>query len=610
MNPMSSRRAVVRATWALALSALMAGTAQPALAQSKKLSELAVYPQIEALMLEKANRTAAQKKLSPHLLYAARATRGLRTAGTDAVAASALEQAAPDFANRVSVDLKGRVDDVLVAEVLRLGGTVSYASVRQGAMRAMLPLGAVEALAAHPQVAQIQPAERFTTNIGSVMSQGYISHKAKEAVLSGYNGSGVRVGVLSDSASAARVAALIASGDLPADTVVLPGKEGTGNDEGTAMMEIVSDVAPGAKLFFATANGGQAAFADAIRSLRNDYNCDVIVDDVSYFLEAAFQDGTVSKAVNDVTASGALYFSSAANSGNVTSGTSGTWEGDFVDGGAVGGVLGTAGETGQVHAFAAGQGFNTLTAAATTITLKWADPLGGSSNDYDLFVLNATGTSILCVAAGSQTGTQDPSEICQRSAGYPVGSRIVVVKFSGDDRALRLDTHRGRLAINTVGSTFGHNAGANTVSTAAVYWNSAKTGTKPFVGGAANPTETFSSDGPRRIFFNPDGTPITPGNLLFATNGGTTLAKPDIAAADGVSTKTPGFSPFYGTSAAAPHAAGVAALVKSARPDYSNAQILTAMKATALDIRAVGVDRDAGSGIVMGYEAVQWSLTH
>lgn len=607
MNPKFAPCAVVRATRAVALSLLVAAAAQPALAQSKKLSELEVYPQIQALMQEKAGRTAAQKKLSSQLIYAARGARGLRIAGADAVYANAAEHVGADFAHRVSVDLKGQVSNTLVADIHRLGGTISYASARNGAIRATIPLRALEELAGNPQVAQIQPAERFTTNVGALTSQGYISHKAREAVLAGYNGTGVRVGVLSDSASAARVAALIASGDLPADTVVLPGQAGSGADEGTAMMEIVSDVAPGAKLFFATAFGGQAAFADNIRSLRNDYNCDVIVDDVSYYLEGAFQDGTVAKAVNEVTASGALYFSSAANSGNVTSGTSGTWEGDFSDGGATSGPVT---ETGLVHNFAAGQGYNVLTAAATTISLKWADPLGNSTNDYDLFVLNAAGTSILCASAGAQSGTQDPAEICQSSAGFPAGSRVVVVKYAGEARALRLDTHRGRLSINTVGSTFGHNAGASTVSTAAVYWNSAKTGTKPFVGGSANPTETFSSDGPRRIFFNPDGTPITPGNLLFATDGGTTLSKPDIAAADGVSTKTPGFSPFYGTSAAAPHAAGVAALVKSARADYTNVQILNAMKATALDIRAVGIDRDAGSGIVMGYEAVQWSLTH
>ena len=95
-----------------------------------------------------------------------------------------------------------------------------------------------------------------------------------------------------------------------------------------------------------------------------------------------------------------------------------------------------------------------------------------------------------------------------------------------------------------------------------------------------------------------------------ATNGGTNLVKPDIAAADGAVAKTPGFLPFFGTSAAAPHAAAIAALVKSARPDYTNAQILTAMLQTALDIRAPGLDRDSGHGIVMGLEAVTYALTH
>jgi hypothetical protein len=229
-------------------------------------------------------------------------------------------------------------------------------------------------------------------------------------------------------------------------------------------------------------------------------------------------------------------------------------------------------------------------------------------------VLNSTGTTILCAATTTQSGAQDPLEACyaaSAAAAPPAGSRIVIAKkAAAADRALRIDTHRGRLSVATAGSTYGHNAAAATQTTAAVYWNSAKTGVKPFVGGAANPTETFSSDGPRKIFFTPAGAPITAGNFLFATNGGTTLSKPEMSAADGAFSKTPGFIPFYGTSAAAPHAAAIAALVKSARPDYNAAQVLTAMKATALDIRAPGVDRDAGVGIVMAWEAVQYALTH
>jgi subtilisin family serine protease len=228
-------------------------------------------------------------------------------------------------------------------------------------------------------------------------------------------------------------------------------------------------------------------------------------------------------------------------------------------------------------------------------------------------VLNAAGTSILAAGDDTQDGTQDPFEIACRDANcsvaFPVNSRIVIVKFNGAARAFHLDTNRGTLSIATSGSTYGHNAGLNTVTMAATYWNSAKTGLRPFTG-FANPNESFSSDGPRKIFFTPDGTAITPGNFLFATNGGQTLQKPDLAAADGVTTHTPGFLPFFGTSAATPHAAGIAALVRSARPDYTVAQTKTAMTATALDSMESGVDRDSGFGITMANAAVQYALTH
>jgi hypothetical protein len=456
-------------------------------------------------------------------------------------------------------------------------------------------------------VARVGLAAPARTNVGSVTSQGYLSHKANQVVASGYDGTGVRVGVISDSVDA--LPDLIASGDLPADTVVVPGQDGNpGSSEGTAMMEIVHDLAPGAKIFFATAFNGEESFADNIRILRDVYHCDIIVDDISYFDEPVFQDGIVAQAVNDVTASGALYFSSAANSGNLTSSSSGTWEGDFVAGAASGGVL-PPGYT--LHQFKPGQNYNVLTAGTSWIGLHWSDAWGGAGNDYDLFLLNSAGTTVLCASTDVQAGSDFPLEACYREAGWPANSRIVIGKKAGAaPRAIHIDTERGTLSVATAGATFGHNGGANTVSTAAVYWNSARTGTRPFVGGAANPTEPFSSDGPRKIFFKPDGTPITPGNFLFATAGGQTLVKPDIAAADGVTTRTPGFNPFFGTSAAAPHAAAVAALVKNARPDYTNAQIINAMKQTALDIRAAGLDRDAGYGIVMAREAVNYALTH
>jgi len=60
-----------------------------------------------------------------------------------------------------------------------------------------------------------------------------------------------------------------------------------------------------------------------------------------------------------------------------------------------------------------------------------ANPLHmvASSNDYDLFVLNAAGTSLLGFSAAVQSGTQDPYELATKSAGFPAGSRVVVVEY-------------------------------------------------------------------------------------------------------------------------------------------------------------------------------------
>jgi len=623
-----SKRAlwVIRAFGVLGLALLLNS---PAIAQD--ISQSAMQ-QIADIQAAKDSFTAAQQKIDSNLVFAALAARGDPSVQSFT---SAISTQGMDSAGNVTVDIRGTASPALSGAIALVGGTVLDNSVQFGLTHAIVPLWALETLAAREDVFNIQAAPGHVHSgiastrrgphrtggvvtrtgaafAGALTSQGYIAHGANTEVAQGFNGTGVTVGVLSDSASAARVAALIATGDLPASTTVLAGQAGPsgGSDEGTAMMEIVHDMAPGANLMFATADNGVASFAANIIALQQA-GCKVIVDDVTYFNEGAFQDGPIAQAVSQAVAAGAVYFSSAANSGNKTLGTSGTWEGDFVDGGPAGSPISPS-HTGELHNFGtvvSPQTYDVLTVSTTVISLKWSDPLGASTNDYDLFVLNSTGTSVTAFSASAQTGTQDPYEVVSSSTGFATGSRVVVVQHSGAARALRVDTNRGQLSINTTGSTFGHNAGIDTISTAATYWNSAKTGTRPFTG-AANPIETFSSDGPRKIFYQPNGTPITPGNFLFGTNGGTTLQKPDLTAADGVVAKTPGFSPFFGTSAAAPHAAAIAALVFQARPGYSPAQVKTAMTAGSLDNMAAGVDRDGGYGVVMATLAVQYALSH
>jgi subtilisin family serine protease len=107
------------------------------------------------------------------------------------------------------------------------------------------------------------------------------------------------------------------------------------------------------------------------------------------------------------------------------------------------------------------------------------------------------------------------------------------------------------------------------------------------------------------MFYKPDGTAHTPGN--FSSSGGIVLTKPDIAAADGISTTLPrgGLNPFFGTSAAAPHAAAIAALLKSFDPTLSPADMREILIRSALSIEGGGPNSVAGAGIVMPFPALR-----
>ena len=558
-------------------------------AEAQQISNSA-WQKIQALMAEKASRSAAQQKIDSRLLLPMKRRQG----DTLFLSVPELRTAVEiDRQGMVLIDIRAEVTDDLLAFIQQLRGSVVNRVPRYDSIRARLPIDQLETLAQRKDIRFIRPAERAMLNKINT-SEGDVAHYASDARSTfGVDGSGVRVGALSDSVDA--LASLQASGDLPAPVTVLPGQSGIpGSSEGTAMLEIVFDLAPGADLFFATAFSGQAQFAQNILDLQAA-GCDVIVDDVFYFAEPVFQDGIIAQAVNTFTDAGGLYFSSAGNSGNLNDGTAGVWEGDFVAIAAPP-VLGSS----TAHNFGGGTNFNTITRdPPAVITLHWADRQGGSGNDYDLFLLNSSNTVVLDSSTNIQNGNDDPFEIIDSFFFDDSGNNLVIIKSAGAGRFLHLNTIRGRLAFATRGQTSGHSAAADAFGVAAV--DVATAGGGGFTGGAANPVETFSSDGPRRIFFRPNGTPITPGN--FSSTGGTVRQKPDIAAADGVRTATPGFNPFFGTSAAAPHAAAIAALLEDAG-NLTPAGLEQVFAHTALDIEAPGFDRDSGWGLLNAEAAV------
>jgi hypothetical protein len=75
------------------------------------------------------------------------------------------------------------------------------------------------------------------------------------------------------------------------------------------------------------------------------------------------------------------------------------------------------------------------------------------------------------------------------------------------------------------------------------------------------------------------------------------VIKPDVVAPSGVMTAANGDRAFHGTSAAAPHVAGLCALLKQRNPDSTPAQIKNFLRGTAVDYGMAGPDNTYGSGM-------------
>jgi fimbrial isopeptide formation D2 family protein/uncharacterized repeat protein (TIGR01451 family) len=189
-----------------------------------------------------------------------------------------------------------------------------------------LPLGALDELANLDSLLFAKPAYAPITNTHTgpnqlADSQGDPAMKA-DVTRTTYllDGTGITVGVLSDSFDnfnpslpppSTTASADVINGDLRPVSILNDPFKAT--DEGRGMMQIIHDVAPGASGLFATAFGGELLFSQNIRRLAA-HGADIIVDDISVASEPMFLDGIVAQAVDDVVAGGVAYFSSAGNS--------------------------------------------------------------------------------------------------------------------------------------------------------------------------------------------------------------------------------------------------------------------------------------------------------
>jgi hypothetical protein len=216
----------------------------------------------------------------------------------------------------VDVWVRRDVDGVAAALQSR-GVRVQQQSQQYHLVEAWIDPAAIPGIAAMPDVLSITPVFRPILRAGKATSQGDVLLHADDVrdpaqfPPSGFDGAGIKVGVLSDSVGNLQQG--IDTGDVPSGVDVLMDTAGAG--EGRALMEIIHDLAPGAQLAFHTAVLGELDFAQGIHDLAQT-GARVMVDDVAYLTEPFFQDGIVGSAVNDIVSRYGVVYVTAAGNGN------------------------------------------------------------------------------------------------------------------------------------------------------------------------------------------------------------------------------------------------------------------------------------------------------
>jgi hypothetical protein len=535
--------------------------------------------------------------------------------------------------NRIVVEVRFDRGAAAAVDALRAaGGEVidvsgRYQAVTVAAKPEDLPaVGSVAGVAGVTEV--LTPITHGADCGGLVRSEGDAQLSGAGARASwGVDGSGVTVGILSDSfdrdaGAATHAPQDVFSGDLPGagspcgssqPVGILDDAESAGEDEGRAMAQIVHDLAPGAAIDFASAFGSQISFAANIRALANS-GARVIADDVLYFEEPFFQDGPVAAAINEVVGSGVSYFTAAGNENAISGGNDvNSFEAPFASAGSCPGGVPPPKNT-ECADFDPGPGTDSgyeMTVGPgeeVILDLQWAEPWGGVATDLDAYLLEG-GVAVAESALHNVTLTQRPYEVFRwknpKKTTAAVALAIPRVAGGGNPRLRFVQLgSRGIVptpaqyetssAGATIGPTIvGHSAARSAISTAAVFFAD------------SSAPEKYSSRGPTIHFFG-----SVTGTSPAPPIGEDVIAKPDLAATDcGVTTffgtfvKSEGRWRFCGTSAAAPHAAAVAALMRQANPGAGATQIRSVLATTANPVGTSG-PTEVGAGLVNAFAAV------
>lgn len=384
------------------------------------------------------------------------------------------------------------------------------------------------------------PSEVVSEGVGLVGADRWHS--------SGVTGRGVKVGVLDLGFAGYRE---LLGAELPGSVVVRSFRAdgdltGGGEDHGTAVAEIIHDLAPDAQLYLVNFDT-EVEMGNAVDWLISR-GVEIINHSVGW-PDAGPGDGT--GPIDDIVArakqAGVLWVNAAGNSAKTH------WSGFFNDPDGDGWHNFDAEDEGNTIYLEKGQ--------TIWVGLRW-DDWEQRTQDFDLYLCDASG-QIVAASEDPQQGYLEPREWLAYTAPESGHYDIRIYKCQAG-RNVDFDLFVGGI------SYLEHFVSRRSIEIPADSPHALAVGAVPWNDPAS--LESFSSRGP--TFDN--------------------RVKPDLVAPDGVASAT--YSPFFGTSASAPHVAGAAALVKQVYPDLSPDELRGFLESHCLDLGETGKDNLFGSG--------------
>jgi Subtilase family len=389
-------------------------------------------------------------------------------------------------------------------------------------------------------------------------------------------GTGVTVGV--QSSGVYSLSTIEARGELPTSVQVLYPADDTAQieaDEGTVLLEEVHAVAPGAQLAYC----GPATFVDftSCMTLLITAGATILLDDTAFPNDGLMsQNNDQTSAITQILAQNpnVMMLSSAGNNDGTY------WEGTYSPVSLSSTTLpaltcpsGSGTPDAYVATFGAGtsQTLTVLGAGASfPLLLAWADPPDQITSRFDVFWFAAGSTTPAgCFTTAGSTTDQFLNYLTLTGGSYTVV--VATPDASASGKFLKL--WAGGDGLTTLSAA----TAGGLISPQAMVPGVLTIGAVNGSDGVGDTIEPFSSSGPLTVQFPAPAQLQAPS--LLAPDGITVDATDTYFASELFPDGN-----FYGTSAAVPNAAAVAALLRSAFPSLSVAQVTTALEtgATAL----------------------------